>query len=72
MLSPGLPETIRIDKLFEVLGGYGVKVLHQAQHPEHFLSLFTGESIKELLDRAIAGPRPVEVDLTHRSRLTQM
>ena len=71
MLSPDLPEPIGVDKLLEVLGGYGVQLFHQAQHPDYFLCLFTAESIKELLNRTVTGPGPVEVDLTHLKRLTQ-
>jgi len=71
MLSPYLPEAIGIDQLLEVLGGYRVQLFHQAQHPNHFLCLLTGESIKELLDRTVTGSGPVEVDLAHPARLTQ-
>lgn len=71
MLGPDLPKPIGVDKLLEVLGWNGVQLFHQAQHPDYFLCLFPGECIKELLDRAVTGTGPIEVDLAHSERLTQ-
>lgn len=71
MLSPDLPETICVDKLLEVLGGYRVELFHQAQHPDHLLGLFSSEPIEELLYGTVAGLGSVEADLTHSDRLTQ-
>lgn len=71
MLGPDLPKAFGVDELLEVLGRYRVKLLHQAQDPDHLLGLLASESIKELLNRTVAGLGLVEVDLTHSDRLTQ-
>jgi len=71
MLSLDLPEAICMDELLEVLGGYRVKLFHQAQYPDNFLGLLTAKSIEKLLNWAIAGLSPVKADLTHPGRLTQ-
>ena len=71
MLSPYLPETLCTGKLLEVLGGDGLKLLDQAQHPDYFLYLLPTELIEKLLDRTVTSFGPIEVDFTHLGRLTQ-
>lgn len=71
MLSSYLPEILCASKLLEILGGDGLKLLDQAQHPDHFLRLLPAEPIEKLLNGAVTSFGPVEVNFPHLERLTQ-
>lgn len=72
VLSPDFPKVLGTTKFLEILGGNGLKLFNQAEHPDDFLSLLGTKSFEELLNGTMTGLGPVEANLTHLGRLTQV